>query len=47
MPAYSFSSRVHKKYVIWWQFAENGIFAKNILSVLKNLSLETHWNFRK
>ena len=47
MPAYSFSSRAHKKYVIRWQFAENGIFAKIILSVLKKLLLKTHWNFRK
>ena len=35
MPAYSFSSRLHKKYAIWWRVAENGIFPKSISSVLK------------
>ena len=33
MPAYSFFARLDKKYVIWWRFAKNGIFPRNILSV--------------
>ena len=41
MPAYSFSSILHKKYVTWWQFTKNGIFAKTILNVLKKVWSDT------
>ena len=43
IPPHSFSSRLNKKYVIWWWFAQNSIFTKNIVSVLKKVwSSTTH-----
>ena len=43
IPVHSFSSRLNKKYVIWWWFAQSSIFAKNIVSVLKKVwSSTTH-----
>ena len=44
MSSYSFSYRLHKKYVIWWRFAENGVFSKNILIVLKEVWSSTKWS---
>ena len=31
------SHLLNKKYVIWWRFAENGIVAKDSISVLKKV----------